>query len=149
MSPQDLPVSSQSAQGCGAPVERQDEDSRRTPLCANFPDVPELRPTPYLPYIADSLTLPYAPARARVRDRYWLHALLFLITLLTTTMVGTALEYDFDRNIPFNVEHTLDAYIRVWHHPIALLQGLPFSLTLITILLAHELGTTWLRFITA
>ncbi|MBV9742286.1 MAG: site-2 protease family protein, partial [Acidobacteriia bacterium] len=113
MSPQDFPVSS---------------------------ETPELRPSPYFPYVGEPVALPYAPARTGVRDRYWLHALLFLVTLLTTTMVGTALEFDFDRNIPFDVEHTLDAYIRVWHHPIELLQGLPFSLTLLTILLAHELG---------
>jgi membrane-associated protease RseP (regulator of RpoE activity) len=95
------------------------------------PERPEFHPVPYLPYV---------PAAVRVRDRYWLHGLLFVVTLLTTTIVGNALEYDFDRNLPFNVEHTLDAYVRVWHHPIGLLEGLPFSLTLLTILLAHELG---------
>lgn len=82
----------------------------------------------------------YVRERPVIRNRYWLHALLFLITLLTTTIVGAALEYDFDHNLPFFVEHTLDAYTRVWHHPLELLQGLPFSLTLATILLAHELG---------
>jgi membrane-associated protease RseP (regulator of RpoE activity) len=82
----------------------------------------------------------HARARPVIGDRYWLHVLLFLITLLSTTIVGAALEYDFDRNVPFFVEHTLDAYTRIWHHPLELLQGLPFSLTLATVLLAHEFG---------
>jgi membrane-associated protease RseP (regulator of RpoE activity) len=60
--------------------------------------------------------------------------------LFTTTLVGAALQYDFDRNLPLEVEHSFEAYVRVWHHPAELLQGLPFSLTLMTILLAHELG---------
>jgi membrane-associated protease RseP (regulator of RpoE activity) len=38
------------------------------------------------------------------------------------------------------VEHSFDAYLRVWRQPSVLLQGLPFSLTLATILLAHEFG---------
>ncbi|MBV9506410.1 MAG: site-2 protease family protein [Acidobacteriia bacterium] len=80
------------------------------------------------------------PAQVKPRERYWLYGLLFVLTLLTTSIVGTALQYDFDRNIPFQIEHTLDAYVRVWRHPINLVQGLPFSLTLITILLAHEMG---------
>jgi membrane-associated protease RseP (regulator of RpoE activity) len=109
----------------------------------DFPFPPN-RPEPYLSYAelhSDAgSAVSYTPASPTIRDRYWLHALLFLITLLSTTIVGTALEYDFDRNMPFQVEHALDAYTRVWHHPLELLQGLPFSLTLATILLAHELG---------
>ena len=107
----------------------------------DFPVLPEgaeLSPARSLPYAEDGGLPEYVPAH--IRDRYWLHGLLFLVTLLTTTIVGAALEYDFGRNLPFNIEHTLDAYVRVWHHPIELLQGLPFSLTLLTILLAHELG---------
>jgi membrane-associated protease RseP (regulator of RpoE activity) len=101
----------------------------------DFPFPPN-GPEASLPYAE----LSYVRARPVIRERYWLHALLFLITLLTTTIVGAALEFDFDRNVPFLVEHTLDAYARIWYHPLELLQGLPFSLTLATILLAHELG---------
>jgi membrane-associated protease RseP (regulator of RpoE activity) len=104
------------------------------------PEHAEFRPAPYFPYPEEGFGQTRDLREERTRNRYWLHALLFLVTLVTTTIVGTALEYDFDRNLPFNIEHTLDAYIRVWHRPLELLQGLPFSLTLITILLAHELG---------
>jgi membrane-associated protease RseP (regulator of RpoE activity) len=50
------------------------------------------------------------------------------------------MQMDFDRNLPFELEHSLDLYSVVWRHPALLLQGLPFSLTLMAILLAHELG---------
>lgn len=60
--------------------------------------------------------------------------------MLTTTMVGVALQNDFDRNLPFDVEHSFDMYAQVWRHPGLLFAGLPFSLTLAAILLAHEFG---------
>lgn len=79
-------------------------------------------------------------ALPRIGERYWLHALLFLITLFSTTVVGSSLQADFDRNLPFDVEHYLYAFVNVWSHPGIVWQGLPFSLTLLTILLAHETG---------
>ncbi|HUE21223.1 MAG TPA: hypothetical protein VMQ86_06055, partial [Bryobacteraceae bacterium] len=79
-------------------------------------------------------------ALPRVHDRYWLHGLLFLVTLLSTTLVGSSLQADFNRNLPFDVEHYLYAFVNVWSHPGLVWQGLPFSLTLLTILLAHEFG---------
>ncbi len=60
--------------------------------------------------------------------------------MLTTSMVGLALQTDFDRNLPFDVEHSFDMYAQVWRHPALLFAGLPFSLTLAAILLAHEFG---------
>jgi membrane-associated protease RseP (regulator of RpoE activity) len=65
---------------------------------------------------------------------------LFGITLLTASVVGTAMQIDFDRNLPFDLERSLDTWIVVWRHPAILFRGLPFSLTLLTILLAHEFG---------
>jgi hypothetical protein len=76
----------------------------------------------------------------RTRERYWLYSLLFALTLLTTTMVGAAMQIDFDRNLPFDVERAFLMYAWAWRHPAILLQGLPFSLTLMAILLAHEFG---------
>jgi membrane-associated protease RseP (regulator of RpoE activity) len=77
---------------------------------------------------------------ARIHERYWVHGLLFVLTLLSTTVVGSSLQADFDRNLPFDVEHYLYAFVNVWSHPAIIWQGLPFSLTLLTILLAHESG---------
>ena len=77
---------------------------------------------------------------ARFRDRYWVNALLFAVTLASTTTVGASMQMFFDRNLPFDVDYSLTMYPALWRHPSALLAGLPFSLTLLAILMAHELG---------
>jgi membrane-associated protease RseP (regulator of RpoE activity) len=80
---------------------------------------------------------PYAPAHW---GRVWLHVLLFLLTLLTTSAVGARMQSNFDRNLPSLNDRDWDA-LWIWvQHPAVLLNGLPFSLTLLTILLAHECG---------
>jgi membrane-associated protease RseP (regulator of RpoE activity) len=75
------------------------------------------------------------------------YILLFLITLGTTTVVGAAMQYAFERNQPFDLDQSIALYGTFWRHPALLFQGLPFSLTLLTILLAHEFGhwvaATW------
>ncbi len=80
---------------------------------------------------------PWAPARPR--HRYWLHALLLLLTLLTTSMVGVEMAHSFTKGVPFDFGDNLEGYWRLGH-PAFLLDGLPFSLTLLTILMAHEMG---------
>jgi membrane-associated protease RseP (regulator of RpoE activity) len=82
----------------------------------------------------------YYIAPPRIRERYWLYALLFALTLVTTCMVGAVMQHDFERNVPFNLEESLEWWGYFWHQPAALLQGLPYSLTLLLILLAHEFG---------
>ncbi len=80
-------------------------------------------------------------APARFKQRYWLHALMFALTLASTTMVGARMQYNFDRNLPFfDFERDLAVFALWWRHPALLMQGFPFSLTLLTILLAHEFG---------
>jgi len=81
---------------------------------------------------------PWAPARPH--HRYWLHALLLLATLLTTTIVGAEMAHSFAAGRPFDFETDLMGYRRLLHDPSFLLDGLPFSVTLLTILMAHEMG---------
>ena len=109
----------------------------------------EFPPAPYPLYADTGKGRDYALPEPRTRERYWLYVLLFAATLLTTTAVGVAMQMDFDRNLPFDVERAFSlAYPQfrpfvapwLWRHPAALLQGLPFSLTLLSILLAHEFG---------
>jgi len=76
----------------------------------------------------------------RPRHRYWLHALLLVLTLLSTTIVGAGMAQSFAQNRPIDFGESLTGYLRMWHEPSYLIQGLPFSLTLLTILLAHEFG---------
>lgn len=78
------------------------------------------------------------------RARYWLHLLLLILTLLTTTIVGAQLQSNFDHNLP--VLRPGDTYLPLFpiewlrQNPHAILHGIPFSLTLMLILLAHEMG---------
>ena len=97
-------------------------------------------PAPYPLYAAPGPGDTVPLAEAPVRERYWLYSLLFLLTLLTTTVVGAAMQIDFDRNLPFDIEHSFDMYGWLWRHPGGLMLGLPFSLTLLAILTAHEFG---------
>jgi len=81
-----------------------------------------------------------AAEHVRPRQRYWIHALLLVFTLLTTTVVGAGLAHSFAQNRPFDFDSDLALYGKMWHDPAVLLDGLPFSLTLLVILLAHEMG---------
>lgn len=78
------------------------------------------------------------------RQKVWLHVLLLFVTLFTTTAVGSRLAYNFDQNLPaFQIDEDLEYFMRVWENPSLLAGGLPFSLTLLLILLAHEFGHFW------
>jgi hypothetical protein len=73
--------------------------------------------------------------------RAWLlHGSLFLITFLTTTSFGSGLAESFRRNSPLDPEVLLDNYLRLAHLDPELWAGLYFSIPLLSILLAHELG---------
>ncbi len=67
--------------------------------------------------------------------------LLFVATFLTTCTVGANMALKFETNqAAFDIEDDLRFFADVFAHPGLLVHGLPFSLTLLTILLAHELG---------
>jgi len=84
------------------------------------------------------------PQRLPPRQRYWVHALLLLLTCFTTLVVGARMQFNFQNNLPrfidtgghipyFPVEWALA-------HPTRLYLGIPFAGTLLLILLAHEMG---------
>lgn len=76
----------------------------------------------------------------RPRQRYWLHILLLFATFFTTLVVGARLEWNFQHSLPPFVL-TDSIFPVVWAlQGRNLLLGIPFSLTLMGILLAHELG---------
>jgi membrane-associated protease RseP (regulator of RpoE activity) len=78
------------------------------------------------------------------RRRYWLHLLLLALTLLTTLVVGARLQYNFVHDLPAFTTDTLSLPLFPIHwivqRPSRLAMGIPFSLTLLAILLAHEFG---------
>jgi membrane-associated protease RseP (regulator of RpoE activity) len=101
----------------------------------------ELNPT------LSSTTEYYRPLEVLVvppmKQRYWLHLFLFLATVLTTLVVGARMEFNFQHNFPtlYVGEDSLPIFPWRW----ALEQGnlalgVPFSLALMVILLAHEMG---------
>ncbi len=75
---------------------------------------------------------------------YWLHLLLLLLTMLTTLMVGAQLNDNFQRRLPaFTLGDGVMPLFHplwIWQHPSRLLMGIPFSVALMAILLAHEFG---------
>jgi membrane-associated protease RseP (regulator of RpoE activity) len=75
------------------------------------------------------------------KRRYWLHALLFLFTILSTLCIGARMQYNFNHHLPFfsaDVDYWPWAWaIEDWHR---LLLGIPFSASLLAILTAHEMG---------
>ena len=78
---------------------------------------------------------------ARPKNQLWLHLLLLVMTMFTTTLVGAHMQYNFSHNLPFfDVENYLDIFTLGLGSPRLFFAGLPFSLTLLTILMAHELG---------
>jgi membrane-associated protease RseP (regulator of RpoE activity) len=66
---------------------------------------------------------------------------LFLITAWTTTSVGALYMWNFRHDLPvFASVDDLLPYTWIFGHPRQWIDGLPFSLTLLLILLAHEMG---------
>ncbi len=84
-----------------------------------------------------ALTFPQSRISA---SRWALHGLLLVLTLLTTTIAGVVLTQSFQTNRPVDLDQYLNVYSMLQTRPWLLLDGLAFSLTLMTILLAHELG---------
>jgi hypothetical protein len=102
-------------------------------------------PTPPVSYTFEVPSRPpvFLPS-AQTNRRYWLHLLLLLATFVSTLIVGTQLELNFRHNLP---AFSTDSFVFPLFHagallrsPRMLLLGIPFSFTLMGILLAHELG---------
>ncbi len=77
---------------------------------------------------------------AAFRQRRWLHALLLAATFLSMTVVGGRYALDFSLNQPPFSGGYFEGLAEVLSHPAWLLGGFPFSLTLLGILMSHEMG---------
>jgi membrane-associated protease RseP (regulator of RpoE activity) len=78
------------------------------------------------------------------RRRYWLHALLFLATVVMTMACGARLQDQFVHHLPILSDtddwRSLFPYAWILEDPRRLLSGLPFAGTLMLILFTHEMG---------
>ena len=69
------------------------------------------------------------------------HGLLFVLTILSTLIVGTHIALNYENNFPaFDWDISRAFFTGILHNPGLLKLGIPFSLTLLSILLAHEMG---------
>jgi membrane-associated protease RseP (regulator of RpoE activity) len=69
------------------------------------------------------------------------HAALLGVTLLTTLIVGAQIAANYAARRPaFDLDLSWTLFRNLWEHPSLLASGVPFSTTLLGILLAHELG---------
>lgn len=73
-------------------------------------------------------------------SRWWLPAILFACTVLTTTAFGSALNDSFHEGQPLTLDTVLKGYHLLATFDRHLWSGLVFSVPLLVILLAHELG---------
>ena len=67
-------------------------------------------------------------------------ALLFVLTLITTLVVGASFSASYALGQSPDIDGFFAMYGRLFAHPRFLLAGVPFAFTLLAILLAHELG---------
>jgi hypothetical protein len=107
--------------------------------------VVEPEPTDHLESLRDfpELDTPrrWPPRISRVWPRrWWLNALLFLATLLTTTIFGSAVVQCFQAGQPLDLDVVWESYVRFAHADPTVLYGLYFSLPLLLIYLTHEMG---------
>lgn len=76
----------------------------------------------------------YPQPIGRVQDRVWIHILLFVVTMLTTSLVGGGHYAGFEANF------SSDATLSRLDLPNLLVNGLWYSLTILAILGCHEMG---------
>jgi hypothetical protein len=126
-----------------------DSDSSHAPLPARPGDAAAhaFGSTP-LPAAAEGQPRFYVPARSAYegvekRPRFGLPLLLLLLTFGTTVIVGARLQYNFNQHLhAFAGDEVLALFPLhwLWDAPRRLLLGIPFSLAIMSILLAHEMG---------
>lgn len=86
-----------------------------------------------------SLSVAARPGKTRL-SRLWIHVLLFLLTLVTTTIFGFALVQSFSTRQALREALIGDGYIGFLHGDPRIWTGCLYSVPLLLILLAHEFG---------
>ena len=100
---------------------------------------PETNPTPVYREELEREQQVYIVAPPR--RRMWVHVLLFLLTVFTTLVIGARLSHNFYSNQPaYAADEDFFPWTWALSEPSRLLGGIPFSLTLMAILFAHEMG---------
>jgi len=100
---------------------------------------------PAVPAALDWRSIPpasayYAAIRRPSVKTLLLAVALFFLTLCTCLAAGTQFAAAYSHNQAVSIDEFVRSFTLFYRHPAALLSGLPFALTLMAILLAHELG---------
>src|ERR1700693_1441323 len=111
--------------------------SNRARSCSRCSSVVVVVPRPPADGFRVALTLSHPTISA---SRWAVHWLLLGLTFLTTTIVGVVLTQSFENNRPLDLDQYVSVFAVIGARPLVLLEGLAFSVTLMSILLAHELG---------
>jgi membrane-associated protease RseP (regulator of RpoE activity) len=109
----------------------QPEPDQRAPAFLSAPAWPRL--SPRVPYYQA------VPIHPSIRSLV-LATGLFFLTLLTCLLAGAQFAAAYAHNQAASFDAFFQTFRLAYRHPAALLSGLPFALTLLVILLAHELG---------
>jgi len=112
------------------------------PVSNSFPDSTTTTAAAPPDWRADAAWHSYAvrvPRRPSAKSLL-LACLLFLLTLCTCLVAGTHFAVAYAHNEAVSWDEFIRAFALVYRQPLALAAGLPFALTLLAILLAHELG---------
>ncbi len=103
-------------------------------------------PPPPIPINIDWRAIPFGesqytagPRRPPVKTLI-IAGVLFLLTLCTCLVAGTQFAIAYAQNQAVSIDELVRAFALFYKNPAGLAAGLPFALTLLTILLAHELG---------
>ena len=104
------------------------EDPRPIPIHIDWRTVPLLD----APYVS-------APIRPP-RKMLIIACVLFFLTLCTCLAAGTQFAVAYANNRSASIDEYVRAFKLFYQHPAGLAEGIPFAVTLLTILLAHELG---------
>jgi membrane-associated protease RseP (regulator of RpoE activity) len=112
-------------------------DSFPDPNISIDPPQPDWQPIPA--YFSPLPPYSQVPAHPPLKTLL-LAIFLFLLTLCTCLVAGAHLAAAYAENEAVNFDEFLNALTLLYKHPFALISGLPFALTLLTILLVHELG---------
>src|SRR5271157_5481170 len=101
-------------------------------------------PTPLFPPVPETERPQEVWIITPPRQRWWLYVLFFALTMFSTVVVGARMQYNFMQHQPvFSLnDDSVSLFPLGWvlQKPSHLLLGLPFSLTLMFILFAHEMG---------
>ena len=103
-------------------------------VSALTPSLPDWRTTPEERW--KYFSRPSGPSRKSLI----LAGVLFFLTLCTCLVAGAQFAVAFARNEAISIDDFFRGFTLLYREPSALLSGLPFAITLMTILLAHELG---------